>query len=60
MPNLIRSEHIKDGATVVDAATDIDFESVSEKATFITPRVGGVGPLTVAFVFENLLALARK
>jgi len=59
-PNLIRGEHITEGAVVVDAATDIDFESVSEKATFITPRVGGVGPLTVAFVFENLLALSRR
>ena len=69
VPNLIRGEHIKKGAVVVDAGSsekdgevqgDVDFESVSEKATFITPRVGGVGPLTVAFVFENLLTLARK
>ncbi|KKU53356.1 MAG: hypothetical protein A3F26_03015 [Candidatus Ryanbacteria bacterium RIFCSPHIGHO2_12_FULL_47_12b] len=60
VPNLIRGEHIKEGAIVVDAATDINFESVSEKASHITPRVGGVGPLTVAFVFENLVALAKS
>ncbi len=58
-PGLIRGEHIKDGAIVVDAASDIDFDSVAEKAAYITPKIGGIGPLTVAFVFQNLLALKK-
>ena len=36
---------------------DVDFESVSKKASFITPVPGGVGPLTVACLFQNLVTL---
>lgn len=57
--NLIRGEHVKEGAIVVDAASDVDFDSVSKKAAYLTPSVGGVGPLTVAFVFQNLLTLKK-
>ena len=63
---LITGEMIKDGAVVIDAGIsvengsvkgDIDFESVSQKASFITPVPGGVGPLTVACLVENLIKL---
>jgi len=66
---LIKSEMIKEGAVVVDVGTseqngeivgDVDFESVSKKAAYLTPVIGGVGPLTVAFVFQNLLTLLEQ
>jgi len=38
---------------------DVDFESVSQKASYITPVPGGVGPLTVACLFKNLLTLSK-
>lgn len=41
-------------------AGDVDFKSVSKKASFITPVPGGVGPLTVACLFHNLLSLYGK
>lgn len=39
---------------------DVDFESVSKKAGFLTPVPGGVGPLTVACLFQNLFTLSSK
>ena len=60
---------VKDGVVAVDAGTsesegkvvgDIDFESVSQKASFITPVPGGVGPVTVAMLFKNLLVLVKE
>ncbi|MFY9462162.1 MAG: bifunctional 5,10-methylenetetrahydrofolate dehydrogenase/5,10-methenyltetrahydrofolate cyclohydrolase [Candidatus Sungiibacteriota bacterium] len=65
---LITGEMVKDGAIVVDAGTsesegkivgDVDFDSVSAKASYITPVPGGVGPLTVAMLFKNLVTLAK-
>jgi len=65
---LITGDMVKNGAIVVDAGTsveggktigDVDFESVSGKASFITPVPGGVGPLTVACLFKNLLTLSK-
>lgn len=66
---LITGDMVKKGAVVIDAGTsieggstrgDVDFESMSKKASYITPVPGGVGPLTVACLFQNLLALARR
>ncbi|MEG0794647.1 MAG: bifunctional methylenetetrahydrofolate dehydrogenase/methenyltetrahydrofolate cyclohydrolase, partial [Bacilli bacterium] len=34
---------------------DVDFENVKKKAKFITPTPGGVGPMTVAMILENIL-----
>jgi methylenetetrahydrofolate dehydrogenase (NADP+)/methenyltetrahydrofolate cyclohydrolase len=68
-PQFIKGGDVQDGVTVVDVGTsemvgemvgDIDFDSVSKKAAFITPIRGGVGPLTVAMVFQNLFLLASK
>lgn len=58
-PNLITGEMIKNGAAIVDVGSpkgDFEFESVLKKASFITPVPGGVGPLTIAKLFENLVA----
>ena len=60
---------IKQGAVVIDAGTsveggvttgDIDTDSVSEKASYISPVPGGVGPVTVACLFSNLLLLSKE
>ncbi len=68
-PNLIKGSIIKKGAVIIDAGTslknkrlvgDVDFKSVSRKASFITSVPGGVGPLTVACLLENLIRLIRK
>ena len=39
---------------------DVDFDSVSKKASHLTPVPGGVGPLTVAMIYKNLLTLATR
>jgi methylenetetrahydrofolate dehydrogenase (NADP+)/methenyltetrahydrofolate cyclohydrolase len=65
-PNLIKGDLVKKGVIVIDAGTsmkkgrlvgDIDFKSVSKKANYITPVPGGVGPMTVACLLENLVKL---
>jgi methylenetetrahydrofolate dehydrogenase (NADP+)/methenyltetrahydrofolate cyclohydrolase len=66
-PGLIGADEIKEGAIVIDAATvyqngkvkgDCVFEDIKNKASFITPVPGGVGPITVAKLFENVLKAA--
>lgn len=69
-PGLITQKHIKDGAVVIDVGIntsadkkitgDVDFINVSKKAAAITPVPGGVGPMTVLGLFENLLDLCRS
>lgn len=67
-PGLVKGEWIKQGAIVVDIGInrlengticgDVDFEKAKERAAWITPVPGGVGPMTVATLMENtLLAL---
>lgn len=67
-PNLIKGNMAKRGVIAIDAGTafkkgklvgDIDFRSVSRKASYITPVPGGVGPLTVACLLENLVKLNK-
>jgi methylenetetrahydrofolate dehydrogenase (NADP+)/methenyltetrahydrofolate cyclohydrolase len=67
-PGIIKSEWIKPGAIVVDVGIhrlpngtlhgDIDFESAKQKAGWITPVPGGVGPMTVATLLKNTLYAA--
>ena len=70
VPHLIKDEMVRTGAIVVDAGTasedgvlvgDVD-ESVRERddLTAITPKVGGVGPLTVTALFEHVLIAAKQ
>lgn len=56
-PNLITEEMVKEGAVLIDFGRDVDFESVSKKASLITPPTGGVGPIVVAAVLKNLVDL---
>ena len=71
-PNLIDGSQIKPGAVVIDVGInrvtmrdgtkrtvgDVDFDSAKEKAAFITPVPGGVGPMTVAMLLRNTLRSA--
>lgn len=66
---LIRANMVRKGAVVIDAGTsvekgrttgDVDFNNVIHTARYITPVPGGVGPLTVACLFENLIALSQN
>ncbi len=70
VPHLIKSEYIKSGAVVVDAGTasekgvlmgDVDEVVRARKdLTAITPKLGGVGPLTVSVLFENVIFAAQN
>lgn len=51
--NLITADHISEGATVIDAAYDIDTASVTGKADVLSPSPGGIGPLTIAYLLKN-------
>jgi len=68
-PGIITGDQLKDGVIVIDAGTlevghvllgDTDFKSVVEKSSFITPTPGGVGPMTVACLMENVVITAEK
>jgi methylenetetrahydrofolate dehydrogenase (NADP+) / methenyltetrahydrofolate cyclohydrolase len=63
-PHFVSSDMVKEGAVVIDVGInrvdgkltgDVDFDPVAEKAGFITPVPGGVGPMTIALLMENTL-----
>ncbi len=65
----ITGEIIKDGAVLIDAGTsesdagivgDVDLESVKDIAGFVSPVPGGVGPVTVAMLLQNVLTVAKR
>tara|TARA_B100000497_G_C7674851_1_gene407590 strand:+ start:527 stop:1396 length:870 start_codon:yes stop_codon:yes gene_type:complete len=71
VPDFLKSEMVKKGVIIIDVGItrvkddssskgyvikgDVDFESVKEKASFITPVPGGVGPMTIAMLLKNTL-----
>ena len=69
-PGLITGDMIKDGAVVVDIGInvlptgetvgDVDYASVSQKASLITPVPGGVGPVTIAILLKNTVISAKR
>lgn len=75
-PHFVKGEWLKKGAIVIDVGTnyipdsskksgqrlvgDVDFESAASVAQAITPVPGGVGPMTVAMLMENVLASAER
>jgi methylenetetrahydrofolate dehydrogenase (NADP+) / methenyltetrahydrofolate cyclohydrolase len=68
VPGIVRPEHVRPGATVIGAGVryegrrllpDVD-ESCAEVAGAITPRVGGVGPTTIAMLFRNAIQAAER
>jgi len=53
---LVTSDYIKPGAVVVDiGGGDVDFTDVSPLCSYITPTIGGVGPMTIACLLQNLV-----
>lgn len=64
-PGIVQGEWVKEGAIVIDVGInrldtgklvgDVDFEAAAERAAYITPVPGGVGPMTVATLMENTL-----
>ena len=69
-PNLIVPQMVKTGAVVIDVGInrlpngrivgDVDFEGVSQKASYITPVPGGVGPMTVTMLLANTITAAQR
>lgn len=62
-PGLIGAEHVKPGAVVIDVGApkgDVRFEEVAEKAAYITPVPGGVGPMTITMLMYNTVKAAKR
>ena len=73
-PKFLKSDHIKDGAVIIDVGInriensngesklvgDADFESLINKVKAITPVPGGVGPMTIAMLVENTVEAAER
>ncbi len=75
VPNLVKADQVKEGVVIIDVgvnrvgmsesgkailAGDVDFESVKEKASFITPVPGGVGPMTITMLMKNTVQAAKQ
>jgi methylenetetrahydrofolate dehydrogenase (NADP+)/methenyltetrahydrofolate cyclohydrolase len=69
VPHLIKEDMVKEGAVVVDVGIskvdgkivgDVDFERVKEKASYITPVPGGVGPMTITALLLNTLKAYKQ
>lgn len=67
-PGVIKGEWIKEGAVVIDVGIncvggriigDVEFAPAEKRASYITPVPGGVGPVTVAMLMKNSVALSR-
>lgn len=66
----LKADMVKDGAVVIDVGInrgedgklcgDVDFENVCEKASYITPVPGGVGPMTIAMLMNNVIKAAKN
>ena len=68
-PKMITADMVKDGATVIDVGInrtenglcgDVDFDAVKEKAAYISPVPGGVGPMTIAMLMQNAFKCALR
>lgn len=68
-PAYLKKEMIKPGAVVIDIGItkvgnkvygDADFNSLKSHLSFITPVPGGIGPMTIAFLFKNVLEIYRR
>lgn len=76
IPEFLTADMVKNGVTIIDVgitrveddtkkrgyrlAGDVHFESVSKKASFITPVPGGVGPMTIAMLLKNTLLACKN
>ena len=76
IPNIIRKEHVSDGAVIIDVGInrvndenakrgyrlvgDVNFVEVADKCSAITPVPGGVGPMTIAMLISNTIKACQK
>jgi len=76
MPEFLKGDMVKEGVVIIDVgitrvddpsrprgyrlAGDVHFQSVSEKASYITPVPGGVGPMTIAMLLKNTLLACKN
>jgi len=76
IPELVKADFVKEGATIIDVGInrvedaskekgyritgDVDFESVKDKCSYITPVPGGVGPMTIAMLMQNTIKAAES
>ena len=67
--HLITKDMVKYGSTVIDVGVtrvdgkiygDVDFENIKDIAKYITPNPGGVGPMTVAMIIDNLVEMEER
>lgn len=69
-PKFVKENMVKENAVVIDVGInrneegklvgDVDFENVSKKASYITPVPGGVGPMTIAMLMNNVVKAAKQ
>lgn len=74
-PQFVKSNMVKEGAVIIDVGIhripaknekgyklvgDVDFDEVKQKASYITPVPGGVGPMTIAMLLKNTLSASKK
>lgn len=69
-PKFVKESMVKDGAVVIDVGInrledgtivgDVDFENIEKKASYITPVPGGVGPMTIAMLLNNVVKSAKS
>jgi methylenetetrahydrofolate dehydrogenase (NADP+)/methenyltetrahydrofolate cyclohydrolase len=74
VPKMVTADMVKDGVAIIDVgvnrigmteagkailAGDVDFDSVKEKASCITPVPGGVGPMTITMLMKNTVQAAK-
>ncbi len=70
MAEFVKGEWIKEGAVVIDVGInraasgslvgDVKFESAAQRASYITPVPGGVGPMTIAMLLQNTVEAAKR
>ncbi|MEW6593891.1 MAG: bifunctional methylenetetrahydrofolate dehydrogenase/methenyltetrahydrofolate cyclohydrolase FolD [Thermodesulfobacteriota bacterium] len=75
VPKMVTADMVKDGVVIIDVgvnrigmsesgkailAGDVDFDAVKEKASFITPVPGGVGPMTITMLMKNTVQAAKQ
>ena len=66
----VTEDMVKDGVVVIDVGInrdeegklvgDVDFQNVSKKASYITPVPGGVGPMTIAMLMQNVVQASKR
>lgn len=69
-PNFIKSDMVKENSVIIDVGInrgcdgkingDVDFENVKDKVAYITPVPGGVGPMTIAMLMNNVIKAAKR